>query len=386
MASRLIPFLIVSSNTTKAYKSTHNIVGVMSGKLSKEISIVIPTFNRPDFIRRLLHYYSEMKFEGAIHIGDSSEAGHLDETKRLVQTLQESLDIQYHLCLNMNEPKTSVALIKKVKTPYVTLLPDDDFLIPSGLIQCADFLEKNPGYSVAHGASIMIILEKSGPFGKLQSVGPYGGVRDVLHEKATDRLLDHLSDHFVLSFGVHRTSQMKEAYSRVAELADKGVAEILAACFSVLQGKIKALDCFYLVRQGHDQRYVLPDIYDWMMREDWFESYQIFFSELTEKLAKEDSLSKKEAAEVLKRAFWFHLAQGFSSRWQRRYVPNHSQRDAVKKVLKNVPGAKRLWEEVRSLLPNGRFLLPALLKNTSPYHNDFMPIFRSVSERPFLLP
>lgn len=349
----------------------------MSDPLSKDISIVIPTFNRPDFIRRLLSYYSERKFEGVIHVGDSSDAHHRNDTENFIRKLQGTLRVQYHLCPNMNEPKTSVALIEKVKTPYVAWLPDDDFLTPSGLSQCASFLEKNPDYSVAHGTAIMIILEKSGPFGKPESTGPHGRIESVLQERAQQRLLAHLGNFFTLSFGVHRTSQMKEAYARVAEVEDKGVAEFLATCFSVLQGKIEKLDCFYLVRQGHDQRYDLPDVYDWVMRADWLPSYQIFFSELMRKLAKEDGLSEKEAAAIVKRIFWRYLTNSFSCKWQNKYVTNHSR---VKKTIKKIPGAKQLWEEIRSFLPSGKFLLPALLRKTSPYHNDFMPIFRSVTE------
>ena len=178
---------------------------------------------------------------------------------------------------------------------------------------------------------------------------------------------------------------MKEAYFRFEDIADKGVAEILATCFFVLQCKIKKLGCFYLVRQGHDQRYVLPDLYDWMMREDWFLSYQILYDRLTEKLSSLDGLSREEAGAIVKRAFWFHLAQAFPSRWRSRYVTGPSKNNAVRKVLKNIPGVKPLWKQVRSFLPNGKFLLPALLRTTSPYHSDFMPVFNSVTKSPSLL-
>lgn len=358
----------------------------MTSSTAKRISITIPTFNRPDFIARLLHYYAETQFKGVLLIGDSSNTNHIEQTKKIIAQFKEKLCIEYHLCPNMSEPETSVALILKVETPYVAWLPDDDFLLPRGLVQCATFLEENPDYSVAYGTSAMIILEKTGPFGKLHSAGPYGGARDVPHEKAQHRLLNHFSNYFVLSFGLHRTPQMKEAYSRIADVADKGVAEILATCFFVLQGKIKALDCLYLVRQGHDQRYLLPDIYDWVLRSDWFSSYQIFYDQLSTKLAQQDGISKKEASEVVKRAFWLYLANGFSSRWRCRYAVNYSEKDAAKNILKNVPGARQLWQQMRSFLPAGKFSLPALLRKTSPYHNDFMPILHSVTTPPSLLP
>lgn len=348
----------------------------------RQISVAIPTMNRSDFISRLLCYYADAKFEGVLLIGDSSNADHLERTQKVITRLKGRLNIEYHLYPNKSEPEVTAALISNVKTRYVAWLPDDDFLTTNGLIQCASFLEKNPDYSVAHGISAIMTLEKSGPFGRLNTMGPHRKMRDISQEKAQQRLLDQLTDYLVLSFGLHRTLQMKEAYSCIVDVADKGMAEILAACFFVLQGKIKALDCFYLVRQEHDQRYLLPNIYDWMIRAEWFSSYQVFYDRLTEKLASQDGLSKGEAGKIVRRAFGIHLAHNLP-KWEHRH--GEPQENFVKRFLKNTPGVSKAWQQMRSFFPNGKFLLPALLRPSSPYYGDFMPIYRSITEEPPLL-
>ena len=55
------------------------------------ISLLIPTMNRSDFLIRLLRYYRALGFQGCICIGDSSDAVHVERTKKAIQELQDKL-------------------------------------------------------------------------------------------------------------------------------------------------------------------------------------------------------------------------------------------------------------------------------------------------------
>jgi len=175
-------------------------------------------------------------------------------------------------------------------------------------------------------------------------------------------------------------------YRDVALVSDKAFAsELLPCSLSIILGKVKELNCIYLVRQVHEQRYLLPDMYDWMTSPDWLPSYQVFRNCLTKELVRQDGISLDEARAVVKQAFWSYLAKGFMKKWQGCYgQPRVSRRTRLLQAMRVIPGARQAWRGLRSLLPSQRdeMSLNALLDPSSPYHADFMPIYRSVTDPP----
>ena len=59
-------------------------------------------------------------------------------------------------------------LVHMVSTPYAAFVADDDFLVPSALEQCADFLDVNQDYSAAHGLGILVTVEGNAAHGSLK--------------------------------------------------------------------------------------------------------------------------------------------------------------------------------------------------------------------------
>ena len=57
------------------------------------ITILVPTLNRPEYINRLLKYYSRCSFEGKIIIGDSSNEENSELNQKMIDETQ--LDIEY---------------------------------------------------------------------------------------------------------------------------------------------------------------------------------------------------------------------------------------------------------------------------------------------------
>ena len=62
---------------------------------SDQITILIPTLNRSNFLIRALSYYVKVGFKGWICIGDSSNVQHSERIKRVVYTLEDKLKIIY---------------------------------------------------------------------------------------------------------------------------------------------------------------------------------------------------------------------------------------------------------------------------------------------------
>lgn len=349
------------------------------------LTIMIPTKNRSDFVIRLLNYYAEVNFRHSISIGDSSEASGAERTKKVIEKLKNKLNIYYYECPNLNNSDCLGLLIESTTTPYAAHIADDDFLVPAGLEKCINFLQKHPEYNTVHGLGILFTLKNSGPYGQFKGIWNYA-LPIRLEESGSQRLLNHLKRYSVSLFSVQRTEVWKKIWQRVGLLTDRGFTEILPACLSVITGKIAQLDCFYLVRQGHDSRCVLPDPYDRINSPNWFPSYQIFNNCLTEELVRQDGITPEEAHGIVKQAFWAYLSQGMVTKYQFHYE-RKDYTNTIKRLLKQIPlvndfvsaTRRKLKERRDRLFPSNRLTLAALMSRTSVYHKDFMPVYRAIT-------
>jgi glycosyltransferase domain-containing protein len=353
-------------------------------KMSKVLlTIIIPTLNRSDFVIRLLNYFADTNYKHCIAIGDSSDSFHVARTKEEIERIGEKLEIIYMEYPGLSCHGAQEKLINLVSTPYIVSLPDDDFLVPDGLDKCIEFLEKNEDYVAAHGLGIIATYKPGERYGRDLVIQNYRQTV-VENEDAKERLLQHLESYSVPVFSVHRTAAFRVMWAD--EIDDYAFGELLPCCLSVILGKIKELKCFYLVRQDHDVRYTSPDSYDWITSSTWQSSYRIFRDCLARELNKQANIPLGESLEIVKRGFWAYLAGGLTSRYGHKYKPNIVAE--IKKYLKNVPFindflrsflqsicyAKNRW------LSTGNFSsLPALLHPNGPYHNDFMPIYRAIT-------
>lgn len=350
------------------------------------LTIIIPTFNRSDFLIRLLNYLSHAHYKHRIAIGDSSDAFHVGRTKDAIKKIGNKLEIRYMQYPGLNCHGAQEKLIQLVDTPYIVSLPDDDFLVPSGLDKCIEFLENNSDYVAAHGLGAIVALKPSERRGKDLAIRNY---RQTVteNEDARERLLRFLGDYSVPVFSVHRTTAFRTMWSD--QIEDYAFGELLPCCLSVILGKIKQLRCLYLVRQDHDKRYTSPDSYDWLTSSTWQSSYKVFQDCLTRELSKQASIPLGEAREVVKRAFWAYLARGLAFRYDLKYGSDTAAE--MRKQLKNTPLVGGL---LRALLQSMRYVknrwlladdfssLPALLHPNAPYYSDFMPIYLAITGMP----
>ena len=368
------------------------------------ITLLTPTKNRSDFLLRLLRYYRDLGFQGTICIGDSSNAFHVERTKEAIKALNGDVNVVYREFPDLNGVECVQRLLDLISTPYAAYASDDDFLVPSAMDQCVRFLESHPDYSAAHGMGTLISVESNTVYGRVKGAGHWG--QPVIEDgSASQRLTNLLMNYTVAIFSVHRVETWRAMYKDASLIADwkRFGGELLQCCIAVIEGKIKQLDCLHVVRQVYDQHYPLPneypgstsednaavnfststteDNFDWVASKDWLPSYEIFFNRVSTELARQDRIGVAEAREMVKQAFWSYLARGLSRKWEDRYGrANAVSRDGLRRAVWTVPGAQRAWDTLHSLLPGERnkMSLPALLRRSSPYHADFMSIYRAI--------
>jgi hypothetical protein len=204
----------------------------------------------------------------------------------------------------------------------------------------------------------------------------------VEQASARERLTDYLGSYFVTLFSVHRTQDFRREMDAAAPMPDKAFRELLPCCLSIVRGKAKEMKCLYLIRQAHDRRYLLPDVYDWVTSPNWLPSYQVFRDRLADELEQQDRIPLCEAREVVKQAFWSYLTRGLMKHWDWRYGKRRGKSaSSWRETARRIPGLRSAWHKARSFLPrrDHELSLEALLRSSSPYHEDFMPIYRTIT-------
>ena len=110
----------------------------------KNLTIIIPSFNRPKDLKRQIPFWGST--DASVIILDGS-----DNPLLLDETLPENISY-HHLPISLNERIAySHSLIK---TKFVVMLADDEIFLHSALNASIKFLENNPDYSSCKGLCI----------------------------------------------------------------------------------------------------------------------------------------------------------------------------------------------------------------------------------------
>lgn len=352
----------------------------------EKITIVIPTMNRADFLRRLLHYFVGANFQGWIFIGDSSSEAQMDETKKTIKSLGGSLKIKYFECPGLSDVGAIMHINQSVVTPYCAFLADDDFLCVNGINKCIAFLESNPDYGAAHGKGIATRIDRDGPYGHVSQVQVYE--QTVLDANSgSQRLRDYYaSGPYALIFSVHRSQDWRDMFEGFdsSQWARQGFifGELIPSSISAVRNKVKELDCLYLVRFGHEGIYSQVHVYDWFTSPDWFPGFKAWHDRAIEELIRQDGISKEAAEEVFKKAISPYLGRLFS-RLLPQATPTHKP-GIIPRLMEfggHIPGLQVAYHKImpRFRAQDEANLLPSLLRTSLPYHHDFMPIYRAIT-------
>lgn len=270
------------------------------------ITILIPTYNRPDRLKRILSYYSDYEIAYNIIVADSSSNENKEINKRTISSLS-NLNVQHldNYSSKIEPLRKTADALNYVNTKYCVVCADDDFVTPNGINQSVDFLEKNPDFTAAHGYYISFYLENTKRRQRLWSRGIY------LHESITfsnpkTRLNHHLSNYSQTTFyAVHRTDFLKVIFEETAKFTnDYHFGELLPSMLTLIYGKLKCLDVLHAAREripgstgratGNLKKYIKDNTY--------YEKYDRFRECLSTHLSKEGQLDIEESKKVVDNA------------------------------------------------------------------------------------
>ena len=222
----------------------------------KKINIVIPTYNRPFYLKRILEYYRLDKDKYQFIIADSSDKKRYEENKKIIKSFSD-YDIIYpkNYPSDMNMFFELADALHYATLDYTIICADDDFITSKGIDESIDFLEKNQDYSCAHGQYISFYT-KTDDKGLKQFFWQPSYISDSIEsEKPEERLYTHMSEYKVATFyAAHKTKDLQMLFDETIKYTDTEddgqFGEILPSMLTLIHGKMKRLDSLYCAREA----------------------------------------------------------------------------------------------------------------------------------------
>ncbi|MFX1363496.1 MAG: TIGR00180 family glycosyltransferase [Promethearchaeota archaeon] len=255
--------------------------------LKGKITLIIPTHNRHDHLDRILNYYKT--FDIRKLIADSSKEEYGNKNK---------YDIEYFHYPDVPILVKIADIVKKVKTPYVFMCADDDFIVPESIKKCIDFLENHPDYSSVQGRYIKFIPIEGDVLFKPTYLHCINYHIDA--EDPVSRMKQHMSLFMHVIYSIHKTESFQQVYSLLKNFSIEKVGrlvEIAACLIIVINGKHKMIPVFYSGRESNPYSMgATHEVFENIINNPEFSSqYQAFIKLISTHLSKSQGFDIDEA-------------------------------------------------------------------------------------------
>ena len=204
-----------------------------------EVTIIIPTYQRPTFLLRNLSFWSSTNVKIIVADGSpTSELSFLENGKHSVEYFrtQESMELRL------------ATAASRVKTKYAIISGDDEFMLPKSISILQDFLNLNSDYVCCIGRCIAFEKRKSSksksPFLLLRPDKPGQANHQVNQTNSIERISYHISNYQVSTFyALHRSKNLASILNRVStiKISSPYGAELFFETASAESGKSRVL-------------------------------------------------------------------------------------------------------------------------------------------------
>lgn len=169
----------------------------------EKLTVVIPTYEKPQVLRRALNYWSGRGV--AVLVLDGSRSG-IPWYRRL----RLGRRIRYvHMPISLHERLAVAGTM--VKTPYTVLSGDDEFHLPSGLAAAIRLLEANGNLVACMGRAVAFSTDEAGCVLGSEAYAGFAEHR-VDAETPRERMIQHMADYWPTQiYSVTRTPVWRAA-------------------------------------------------------------------------------------------------------------------------------------------------------------------------------
>ena len=253
-----------------------------------DITIIIPTHERHQYLKRSLEYWSELKY--SLIVADSS--------KNPFDLKNINSNIVYLHC-----PKLSLTLklsetLRQVYTEYAVLCADDDFITSTGIDSCIKFLNQSD-YVCAKGKAVSFkkTNDREYRWGMSES-----NIGSICEESPVLRYKNHSNNFQSIFYAVTRTKVLSTAWDNANKYTNDGrFAELLASLYIVIQGKVKVIDVFYHARESiiNSDGTSAPTMFNFILNRTFDIKYDLFKNCMAQNLMKKTDLGYHEVSRLL---------------------------------------------------------------------------------------
>ena len=237
--------------------------------LSNVYTLLIPTYNRPDELARLLDYLVRRRAGFPILVLDSGTPENREENAAKIAL--QPLDIR-HIVYDSSMPPFEKFWrgSLEAETEFCSICADDDVVLVDSLASIVEYLEKHPDYAVAHGWYFT--------FYYTDHVGVTSVVytsRSIDQNEPLERLKTMFQRYEAVTYGLYRTSVMRQALGGIQRMRSLLAHELGAGAVTVLMGKAARVPLFYYGRSlGASQIYS-----EWHPIESLIKSPEVLFGQ-----------------------------------------------------------------------------------------------------------
>jgi len=281
-------------------------------------NLIIPTYNRPNFLQRILDYYHKYGKDFDIIVADSSSEENKKLNKKIILSFLD-LNIQY-----VDKYPEDIAVSHKfsdmvnyAKKKYCVFCADDDFVTPNGIKQSIYFLEKNLDFTLVHGRYIDFWLKAKKRREKQFFYGIRYSNKSIFSSDPKIRLIEYLDKYSQgIMYGVYRTDFLKMIYKEFlkSKINPFLFGELFVSTFTILYGKMKCLDVLYMARQLDRSQSVLMNftvLMDFTKKGKYDTDYANLNQCLADHLHKEYQLNIEESKKIIDEAMSIYIKRDY---------------------------------------------------------------------------
>ena len=224
------------------------------------LTIIIPTYNRPQYLENLLTYLNSFDNEFEIVIADSSSQENKIKNELIIKRTIIKHKIMYlnDFSNNTNLINKLLLVLAKISTKYSVICADDDFISPIALERSVSFLENNETYTAVHGKYLGFWKENYRDKPRIFWNNKYSTI-SLDQKSLVKRFFFHFLNYgipnsgFPTFYSVHKTKFLEMIFKEVSKYTDDmRFGELLLSLLTVIHGKVKYIDVLYGFRKSYD--------------------------------------------------------------------------------------------------------------------------------------
>lgn len=199
-------------------------------------SLIIPTHERPDYLRRALAYFRD--FAAEVLVCDSSAAPYCGELPA---------EVRYFHLPGMRFPDKMLQGLEAATAPYVAVCADDDFLVQGAVEKGVSLLQESPQLQAVIGNYAFFNKKFDGRFYPL-----YAQRQAVIfNQRPDENARNFFSNYHMLLWALFTKEALHEAYGvvRDARLSNDNFIEFILGCICCARGGLAIMEDLWGVRE-----------------------------------------------------------------------------------------------------------------------------------------